>query len=328
MNPFETIIASGASSAPSSAPSAAPFGGGNVVPEDFPEEWGGRPKGKTRRAQRMQEEWDKKRGRQIEEYKLMRQEYESDRSFYLQERNQQMDQQRFGFQQAEKEAERKLKDQMDYEANGFIQGFNNLDPQSPDYRQGIADLRKQFPVGGLDPRVEKIVQDYDAMHEIYMQNISDRQAEAESMDKERQKIAKISEQSGQPMSNFITTDPRTGRDVINYEALGRAEAAASQKETKPEEPLIGGKTQKEIDKLITGIGAEIAVAEATGDVDNKLDGLKAKKEYYEGLRVQDNKGVANTAQSQYIPVEEREVGKTYPTPQGELKWTGTGWVKP
>ena len=301
---------------------------GTFVPEDMPEEWGGRPKGSSRRAQRMQAEWDDKRKRQIDEYNIMRQAYESDRSFYLQEKNQAMDATRLGIQQAEFDANKKLKDQSDYEAGAFIQGFNNLDPRSPDYFKGVADLRKQFPLGSLDPRVGKVVEDYNGVHKVYMDNLAERQADAEAIRKESQKVAKISKQSGLPMSNFITTDPRTGMDVINYEALGRAEAVVAQKEVKTEEPRYGGKTQKELDAIISGINADIADASVRGD--NSLDvlGLEAKRKYYEGLLPKDNKDVANTAKSQYIPVNEREAGKVYPTPQGDLKWTGSGWTKP
>lgn len=298
---------------------------GTFVPEDMPEEWGGRPKGRSRRAQRMQAEWDEKRKRQIDEYNIMRQAYESDRSFYLQEKNQAMDAARLGLQQAEFDANQKLKDQSDYEASAFIQGFNNLDPQSPDYLKGVADLRKQFPLGSLDPRVGKIVEDYNGVHKVYMDNLAERQADAEAIREQSQEIAKIAEQSGMPMSKFITTDPRTGMDVINYEALGRAEAAIVQKKEKTEEPRYGGKTQKELDAIISGINADIAEASVDG---KDIKGLEAKRKYYEGLLPKDNNDVANTAKSQYIPVDQREAGKVYPTPQGDLKWTGSGWTKP
>jgi hypothetical protein len=299
-----------------------------IVSPDLPEDWGGRPKGSSRRAIRMQAEWDERQKSLIEQSRVMQQMDLDQKKYEIQARDQQLQEDDWYFNRGLKEAEQKLEAQQKMESRMFMTELNKLDPRSSDYRQSVADLRDKYYMANLDPRLEKIVGEYDKVHDLHVTTQSQKQANDEAMRKNMQGVAKIAEESGRPLTDFVQTNPVTGRDVINYEELGRAEAAISQQRQRQEEPLIGGKTQKEIDKLITTVGAEIAEVEAMGDPEGKLDGLKAKKEYYEGLKVKDNKEVANTAQSQYIPVAEREVGKTYPTPQGELKWTGTGWVKP
>jgi hypothetical protein len=300
--------------------------------EQAPVEYGGlgeRPTGTSRRAIRMQTEWDKQREIQLKEAEEARQKFESDRSFALQQQNQFMDSVRLGMQEAEFNVKRKLQDQMDYEVGGYMQGIDKLNPQSPDYSQGVMELNKRFPLATTDERINNILGTYNSVHEIYMKNRAGQQADQEAVRKELQNVAKISEESGVPTSNLVSTDPTTGNEVINYEALGRAEAQAAQKKAKPEQPLYGGKTQKELEAIISGINADIAEANAGGGAATvNVEGLEAKRAYYEGLLPKDNKDVANTAKSQYIPVEQREAGKVYPTPQGDLKWTGSGWIKP
>jgi hypothetical protein len=45
----------------------------SIASGELPEDWGGRPTGSSRRAIRMQDEWDKKRERQIEEAQTLQQ---------------------------------------------------------------------------------------------------------------------------------------------------------------------------------------------------------------------------------------------------------------
>lgn len=301
--------------------------------EQAPIEYGGigeRPTGTTRRAIRMQEQWDKQRENQIEDYKLQRDAYERERAFANQEKALVIDQARLDLQEGTVEAERKLKDQIDLEASAFVKGVNKLDPRSADYRENIAKLTGEYPLGALDPRSTRIIEMYEKTNDIYINNQVKLQERNIKAEKGMQDVAKVAEQSGLPMSNFVTTDPVTGRDVVDYEALGRAQGALAKKDTKTDEPRYGGKTANEINSIISNIDADIEEANATGKV-GEIEGLKAKQKYYKGLLPKDNNGVANTTETQYIPpppIKDREVGKTYPAPKGEMKWTGTGWVEP
>lgn len=299
----------------------------SIVSPDLPEEWGGRPAGTSRRAIRMQEEWDKRQQSLIQQQKEMQQMDIQRKQFELNVREQGLKEDDFYFNRGLKEAEQKLQSEQKAESRMFIEAMNDLNPQAENYRESMAKLRSEFPLASIDSRVEKIVEDYNKINEIFLNKIQQQREQQNAMEQEKQKIAKIAEQANLPMSNFITTDTKTGLDVINYEALGRAEAIAARKEPKVEEPLYGGQTKGEIQKIITTIGADIVEAEKANDL-LTVEKLQAKQKYYEDLLPQGDKGVANTAQNQYIPADKREAGKVYPTPQGDMKWTGTGWIKP
>lgn len=301
--------------------------------EQAPTEYGGlgeRPTGTSRRAIRMQEQWDKQQENQIQAYKLQRDAYEKERAFANQEKALAIDQARLDLQAGTAEAERKLKDQVDLEASAFVKGINQLDPRGANYRESVAKLAGEYPLGALDPRATRIIEMYEKTNDIYLNNQIKLQERNIKAEKGMQDVAKVAEQSGLPMSNFVTTDPVTGRDVVNYEALGRAQGALAKKDTKKDEPRYGGKTVNEINSIISNIDADIEEANVAGKV-GEIDGLKAKQKYYKGLLPKENNGVANTTETQYIPpppIKDREVGKTYPSPKGEMKWTGTGWVEP
>ena len=115
--------------------------------------------------------------------------------------------------------------------------------------------------------------------------------------------------------------------MVDYEALGRAEAEIERKVPKEQEPVIGGKKRSEIESTITSIEADIVAAKASEN-EGLVDGLTKKKEYYQSLLSGGNKGVDTTAKSQYSVPKDRVAGEVYDTPKGKMKWTGTGWTKP
>jgi hypothetical protein len=273
----------------------------------------------------MQDEWDKKQIEILQQQRLSQQMDLEQKQFEMGKRDQQMQEDDFYYNRGLKEAEQKLQAQTRSEATAIIGGLNQLDPQSLDYQKNVAILFGRNPLGAADERVQKVASQYGQAHEKYAAGRAALQSDDESTRKELGEVAKISELSGLPMSNFVTTDPTTGRDVINYEALGRAEAVVSQKD--PKEPVFGGKTQEELESIISGINANIAEA-AAGENIYQVEGLEAKKRYYEGLLPKDDKDVATAAKGQYIPVDDREAGKVYPTPKGDMKWTGSGWTEP
>jgi hypothetical protein len=295
-----------------------------ITPEDLPEDWGGRPTGTSRRAIRMQAEWDKRRERQIQEYNIQRQAYENDRSYGLQARDQMMQEANFQKTQEEAVANQKLKAQASLESANIISSINQLDPRSPDFESSVAKIMAQNPLGTTDEGVQKIVSQYNSASQIYrsaeQSRLQSEKAEAEkrqALSKEMARVAEVATRSNREVSDFVKSV--NGVDVIDYKALGSAEG---QLKTKEDEPLIGGKSQKDIQSIITSIEADIAEAEGIGYENEKVEGLNRKLEYYKGLVP---KGVDTNTNSAYIPKEQREVGKVYSTPKGKFEWTGTGW---
>lgn len=312
-----------------SSPNVADLMGGmrpqsGITPEDLPEAWGGRPTGTSRRAIRMQAEWDKRRERQVEEYKIQRQAYESDRTYGLQARDQMIQEAKFQKTQEEAVANQKLKAQASLESANIISSINQLDPRSPDFESSVAKIMAQNPLGTTDEGVQKIVSQYNSASQIYrsaeQSRLQSEKAEAEkraAQSKEMARVAEVAARTGQEQSNFIKSVG--GVDVIDYEALGRAEGLLK---TKEDQPTFGGKSKKDIEAIITSIQADIVEAEGIGYDENKIEGLKRKLDYYKGLMP---KGVDTNTNSAYIPKEQREVGQVYSTPKGKFEWTGTGW---
>jgi hypothetical protein len=123
---------------------------------ELPEEWGGRPTGESRRAIRMQEEWDKQRGQQLEEMRLAQQMEMEQRRFALSERDQVLqERQEARLQAAEAKAQEeilKVSEQADSALNEVLGGFDpsgnpisGLDPDAPDYMQRRNDIIKRYP---------------------------------------------------------------------------------------------------------------------------------------------------------------------------------------
>jgi hypothetical protein len=233
---------------------------------------------------------------------------------------------KYNNEQEDRLAAQRLATETEVDVNKFYEGFNKLDVRNESWPESVGKLFQIHGLANGDPRVAETVDKYTKAYEKYSAGRVAQQADAEKFNNDLQKIAKVSEESGLPMSNFVTTDPTTGMDVVNREALGRAEAVVAKKA--PNEPTFGGKTQKEIEAIISGIDADIVELNAGGPSTVPVEALEAKKNYYKGLLPKENKDVATTAKDQYIPEDEREAGKVYPTPKGEMKWTGSGWTKP
>jgi len=156
-----------------------PLSSSTIVSPDLPEEWGGRPKGESRRAIRMRDEWDKQRATQIEEQRALQAMDIQQKQFEMGLRDQQMQEDDFYYNRGIKEAEQKLLAQQRNEAKDFIGAVNTLDPRSPEYRDQLIELRKQYPLGTLDPTANSLIGEYDKVHSVYMDAQKEIQQDAE-----------------------------------------------------------------------------------------------------------------------------------------------------
>lgn len=167
----------------------------SIVSPDLPEEFGGRPVGGSRRAIRMQEEWDKRREQQLQEMQMAQQMELERKRFEIQARDQQLQEDDFFFRRNAAEAEQKLKAQQTAEAKEFLGVVNSLDPRSEDYRDSLIRLRRQYPLGSLDPQANAIIGEYDKVHSVYMdarkEDIRDMQAEEEFRVQQEATAAKL-----------------------------------------------------------------------------------------------------------------------------------------
>ena len=311
---------------------------GRLPVSALPEEYGGRPTGESRRSIRMAAAYDEAQNRALEQERIRQQmEREAkqmqiqEEQLKLQQRDQVIQEETFRSELNKKEAAQEIAGQTQAQSNNIFNWLNGKlvdengkpipkpDIKSRDFQSRLFEVAAQNPLGAEENR--QLLDQYIAINKTYIG------ADDELKGAERQNIARIAELTGKGMSDFIKNDPATSREIVDYQALGKAEAEIQRKAPKEEEPVIGGKKQSEIQGIITSIEADMAAAEGAGNV-AETEGLKKKKEYYQGLLSGADKGVDTTAKSQYSVPKDRVAGEVYDTPKGKLKWTGTGWTKP
>lgn len=254
-----------------------------LVSPDLPEEWGGRPKGTSRRAIRMQEEWDKQRERQIDEAQAMQQMDIQRKQFEMQARDQQFQEDEFYYNRGIKEAEQKLTTQQRAEARSIVESLNKLDPRSTDFSKNLADIFTQNALGAADPNVQKIVGIYQNANTAYMDSL----AKLQSGQKEAQEKFYTTQQSllesGVPkekISEFY--DPNAPAGVVQFDPdavskqLGTTKfqekkAAAEKKEETPKE-----KINLDLQQAYGELNELLLSGEEAGDARAKVAGLRER----------------------------------------------------
>ena len=195
--------------------------------EQAPVEYGGigdRPQGSSRRAIRMQDEWDKKQTELLQQQRLSQQMDLEQKQFEMSQRDQQIQENTFYYDRGIKEAEQKLLAQQRNEAKDFISAANSLDPQTPNYRDQLIELRKRYPFGSLDPTVNSIIGEYDKVHSVYMEADKEEQAKEESKIVRLSELTKLAKQTGRNLYDLVASNKDTGELIIDPIAVGEAEA--------------------------------------------------------------------------------------------------------
>ncbi len=275
------------------APQGRPLSSSSIVSPDLPEDWGGRPKGSSRRAIRMQEEWDKKRERQIEEAQAFQQMDIQRKQFEMQARDQQFQEDEFYYNRGLKEAEQKLQAQQRSEATAIIGGLNQLDPRDPDYRKKRGDLFSAYPLGVTDQGVQKIAGEYESVNSVYQDSINkSRERESEWLVGQQQDASALKIDT----APFFKTDPQTG-EVTEVDQLGLSKAIGEAKrndiETKKKEIVQSKLDEDTKDQAgsildeINKIDSEIRKANFNAGREKnstKRDEFIANSEFYRGER--------------------------------------------
>ena len=242
-----------------------PLSSSTIVSPDLPEEWGGRPKGESRRAIRMREEWDKQRVTQIEEQRALQAMDIQQKQFEMGLRDQQMQEDDFYYNRGIKEAEQKLLAQQRNEAKDFIGAVNTLDPRSPEYRDQLIELRKQYPLGTLDPTANSLIGEYDKVHSVYM----DAQKEIQQ-DAEVDQVFRV-QQEATAAKYGVDTEQFVKNGAVDRVGLMRSIGEAQRKEIEDAEKKaakakMDAETQavsKELSKEARSLQDEIELTEVT-----------------------------------------------------------------
>lgn len=204
-----------------------------MAPMELPEEWGGRPKGESRRAIRMQAEWDKQQESLMQQQRATQQMDLEQRRFSLSERNQMLqERQEARLQAAEakrQDEDLKVSEQADFALNEVLGGFDptgnpvsGLDPDAPDYMQRRNDIIKRYPKALKDDAFKTAIATTDKSFfdtENFNQQLQVQQQTEERMlgkeqrMEERQREARKEERGEQKESLIVSQEREIQRKI-------------------------------------------------------------------------------------------------------------------
>jgi hypothetical protein len=115
-------------------------------------------------------------------------------------------------------------------------------------------------------------------------------------------------------------------------ASGRAEAASQRGERRLDWQMQSDKRKALATDVANAIEARDSLTLDEKDPEKMRWAGKSSTQIRQELKAEQDAasggGGAPAATSAVPPPEKREANKVYPTPKGNLKWTGTGWVQP
>jgi hypothetical protein len=171
-----------------------------LVSPDLPAEFGGRPSGSSRRAIRMQEEWDKRREQQLQEVQMAQQMSMQQRQIALQERDQFIQDSEFNRKLKEYEAEQDIRGQAEVESNNILDWLGgravdnqgNLiakpDPKTPEFQTEFLRRLSENPLGA---ELNKgIVDQYMGANKTYLDAQQTKQREEAALLREERMLGR------------------------------------------------------------------------------------------------------------------------------------------
>ncbi len=220
-----------------------------------PIEYGGigdRPLGSSRRAIRMQDEWDKQRAQQIEEMKASQQMEMENRRLGLQERDQFIQEQEYNRKIKEYEAQQDIRGQSELESNNILDWIGGRavdeqgnkipkpDPKTPEFQAELLSKMAENPLGVEANKV--IIDQYIGANKTYLDAQQAKQ-EKELQRKNQETQAKVGlardlASAGKSISQFTKEDGSIDFESANV-ALGEAMKAGE------EEKIIRAETREE-----------------------------------------------------------------------------------
>jgi hypothetical protein len=234
----------------------------------MPVEYGGRPTGTSRRALRMQAEYDTVRQAALENQRLMEQADLEQRRFELSERNQTLqERQEARLQAAEAKAQDedlKVSKQADFALNEVLGGFDptgnpvsGLDPDAPDYMQRRNDIIKRYPKALKDDAFKAAIATTDKSYfdtENFNQQLQVQQQTEERMlgkeqrMEERQREARKEERGEQKESLIVSQEREIQRKIREQnEKLRQTDAALAGRKS------LSEKQKADLDAIKNGI---------------------------------------------------------------------------
>jgi len=171
-----------------------------LVSPDLPEEWGGRPAGTSRRAIRMQEDWDKRRAAMLEEQQTSQQMDAQRRQLALQERDQFIQDSEYNRKLKEYEAEQDIRGQAEMESNNILDWLGGRavdnqgnpiakpDPKTPEFQTEFLRRLSENPLGA---ELNKgIVDQYMGANKTYLDAQQTKQREEAALLREERMLGR------------------------------------------------------------------------------------------------------------------------------------------
>jgi len=199
---------------------------------ELPEEWGGRPTGTSRRAIRMQAEWDKQRSQQLEEMRVTQQMQMEQRRINIQERDQFIQESEYDRKLKEYEAAQDIKGQAEIESNNILDWLSGRavdeqgnpipkpDPKTPEFQTEFLRKIAENPLG---VELNKgIVDQYMNANKTYLdaQQMTQREESVirrEERAMERQLSAEERSKERQIESEERAAERQAERDIVTQE---------------------------------------------------------------------------------------------------------------
>lgn len=188
-----------ASSTEREAYAAQEVGRGNLPSSELSEDFGGRPQGSSRRAIRMQDEWDKQYEMTVMQQNAAMLAAKEQREIEESLRDRQLDEENLELKRETRRAAQDIQHRTNQHVSGFLAGLNGgvdsagntippLDPESSDYPKRKSQLFRDFPLATKKEEVSPII---DAMDEIYNTRVAAEKERAISMEEEGEEQAQI-----------------------------------------------------------------------------------------------------------------------------------------
>jgi hypothetical protein len=217
--------------------------------EQAPIEYGGigdRPTGSSRRALRMQAQWDEQQKQMLERERLQQQMDINMKQYEIQAREAGLRRDDFFYKRGLSEAEQKIKAEITADGRGFIEGLNELNPKSADFPEKFIELRSKYPLSARNEAANKVGEDYFDIHKTSMEG----QAKAsELQDKEKEEQARLRAEfvefgvSEEDQRNLL--DPNAPVGTVRFDRNAALPVIAAAKQEKEQASKAETKTEKQ-----------------------------------------------------------------------------------
>jgi hypothetical protein len=207
----------------------------SMAPRELPEDWGGRPSGTSRRAIRMQAEWDKKRATEIQEQSNLQAMDIQRKQAEIENAQETRAAAKYQSELDEARAQAKIDSEIETQRARFDSGLAELDPRSPDFLDQFAALSRENRLALESSSTQKVASQYLKINEIYRAGEETDAVSAEAKQKEEQakeeskivrlsELTKLAKQTGRNLYDLVASNKDTGELIIDPIAVGEAEA--------------------------------------------------------------------------------------------------------